>query len=192
MGRQRFFKCHVLCEVFRILCLQAHPTNIQWIARAVLAIYGELARHLKVLAQSAWRRDHFPLPPPCSNGRTSSLDRNWTWLRMKLDPQTAQSRQRPWSNFIRGSSLTFLHMVFTYMTQGSILGPKESVEWCDQTILIGFLSNPPVCLIHTILWELFKLGFQHKLCALDHIMASELWVKASKAHLHLLVCVWPG
>ena len=79
-----------------------------------------------------------------------------------------------------------------YMTQGSILGPKESVEWCDQTILIGFLSNPPVCLIHTILWELFKLGFQHKLCALDHIMASELWVKASKAHLHLLVCVWPG
>lgn len=139
MGRQRFFKCHVLYEVFRILCLQAHPTNIQWIARAVLAIYHELARHLKVLAQSAWRRDHFPLPPPCSNGRTSSLDHNWIWLRMKLGPQTAQSRWRPWSNFIRGSSLTFLHMVFTWPRAPSWVLRNQ---WNDVTKQSWLVSSP--------------------------------------------------
>ena len=65
-----------------------------------------------------------------------------------------------------------------YKTQGSYLAPKESVEWHDQTVSIASLTNPPVRLVHAILWELFKLGFHHELHAIDHTMVPDLWVKA--------------
>ena len=79
-----------------------------------------------------------------------------------------------------------------YVTQGSSLGPKESVEWCDQTVSIASLTNPPVRLVHAILWELFELGFHHELHAIDHAMVPDLWVKVPKMRRSLLDCVWPG
>ena len=78
------------------------------------------------------------------------------------------------------------------MMQGSSLGPKESVEWCDQTVSIASLTNPPVHLVRTILWELFELGFHHELHAIDHMMVPDLWVKVLKMRRSLLDCVWPG
>jgi hypothetical protein len=68
-----------------------------------------------------------------------------------------------------------------YMTQGSCLGPKESVEWCDQTVSIASLTNLPVHLVRAILWELFELGFHHKLRAIDRAMVPDLWVKVLQA-----------
>lgn len=76
--------------------------------------------------------------------------------------------------------------------QGSILGPKETVEWCNQGLPISSLANPSICLVQAILWELFELGFQHELYVLDHTMILDLWVKAPRAHLNLLICMWPG
>lgn len=66
------------------------------------------------------------------------------------------------------------------MTQGPSLDPKGSVEWCDQTVLIASLTNPPVHLVHTILWELFELGFHYELHAIDHAMVPDLWIKVPK------------
>ena len=92
----------------------------------------------------------------------------------------------------RQSGLSQVFAEGVYKTQGSYLAPKESVEWRDQTVLIASLANPPVCLVCTILWELFELGFHHKLHAIDCTMVPDLWVKAPQAQHSLLDCVWPG
>jgi len=56
------------------------------------------------------------------------------------------------------------------MVQGSSFAPTETVEWHGKYILIASLTNPPPRLIRVILWEIYKIGWHYKLCALDQVL----------------------
>lgn len=156
----------------------------------MLAIYGKLASCLVLLVQPAqWETASHHL----------SSQQWWDFL-IRSQPDSTKDEAGPLNGKDKTKTraqlcqreLYDLFMDSIYMTQGSILGPKESVTWCNQTILIASFTDPPVHLVCTILWEIFELGFQHELHALDCAMVPNLWVKAPNACLCLLACMWPG
>ncbi|OAX32639.1 hypothetical protein K503DRAFT_787065 [Rhizopogon vinicolor AM-OR11-026] len=75
--------------------------------------------------------------------------------------------------------------------QGTTWAIKDNLEWRNMTISVASLSNPPLCLMRRILWELYKLSFHYELLALDRVMAGALWVESLHDCRDLLYGIFP-
>ncbi|KAI6010247.1 hypothetical protein BKA83DRAFT_4503680 [Pisolithus microcarpus] len=54
-------------------------------------------------------------------------------------------------------------------------GAPEEIEWQGMQVQVSSLSDPPLWLIHSILWELYELNFCYELYALDEVIIPHLW-----------------
>ncbi|KIJ21118.1 hypothetical protein PAXINDRAFT_6892 [Paxillus involutus ATCC 200175] len=70
--------------------------------------------------------------------------------------------------------------------------PGDTISWRGMDIVVDSLTDPPVLLAKWILWELYELNFRYELYALDHIMATELWVSSFTEHRALLHSIFPS
>ncbi|KAI6041024.1 hypothetical protein EDC04DRAFT_2566219 [Pisolithus marmoratus] len=59
---------------------------------------------------------------------------------------------------------------------------------------VSSLSDPPLWLIHSILWELYELNFHYELYALDQVIVPHLWTtdQAQLDRQGLLYSIFPG
>lgn len=55
------------------------------------------------------------------------------------------------------------------------------------------LSDPPLWLVRSILWELYELNFRYELYALDHTIVPECWTTSEvRTRQTLLHSIFPG
>ncbi|KAI6005552.1 hypothetical protein EDD15DRAFT_2358694 [Pisolithus albus] len=73
-------------------------------------------------------------------------------------------------------------------------GAPEEIEWRGMQVRVSSLSDPPLWLIRSILWELYELNFRYELYALDEVIVPHLWTtdEARVARQGLLYSIFPG
>ncbi|KAL4076806.1 hypothetical protein V8B97DRAFT_2022084 [Scleroderma yunnanense] len=70
---------------------------------------------------------------------------------------------------------------------------KSLAEAWEEIIRVSSLSDPPLWLVHSILWELYKLNFHYELYVLNCIIVPEHWTTSEACTWQtLLHSVFPG
>ncbi|KIM56398.1 hypothetical protein SCLCIDRAFT_132687, partial [Scleroderma citrinum Foug A] len=106
---------------------------------------------------------------------------NTTWLSSTRSAST------------KSAVLDILGESIVQVAQGLAVAPAE-ILWQGIQVQVLTLSNPPLWLICSILWELYELSFQYKLYVLDWAIVGHLWStdEVQLNHQTLLHSIFPG
>ncbi|KAI5989930.1 hypothetical protein EDD15DRAFT_2370228 [Pisolithus albus] len=80
-----------------------------------------------------------------------------------------------------------------HLTRGSA-GAPETITWRGMEVKVASLSDPPLQLMRSLLWELYELNFRYELLALDRVLAANLWSSDESriGRQTLLYSIFPG
>ncbi|KAI6027283.1 hypothetical protein PISMIDRAFT_120508 [Pisolithus microcarpus 441] len=75
-----------------------------------------------------------------------------------------------------------------------LVGVPETITWCGMEVKVALLSDPPLQLMHSLLWELYELNFHYELLTLDWVLAANLWSsdESQIGRQTLLYSILPG
>ncbi|KAI6017568.1 hypothetical protein PISMIDRAFT_114927 [Pisolithus microcarpus 441] len=68
------------------------------------------------------------------------------------------------------------------------------ITWHGMEVKVASLSDPPLQLMCSLLWELYELNFCYELLMLDRVLAANLWSsdESQIGHQTLLYSIFPG
>ena len=101
-----------------------------------------------------------------------------------MDKKTAKGRKLAALNIFSDTTVA--------MTLGLTLAPSETMAWHDRHISITSLTNPPPCLVRAILWEVYEVGWQYELYALNRALLPQLWAEHCMERLSFLHAIFLG
>ncbi|KIM50646.1 hypothetical protein SCLCIDRAFT_144968, partial [Scleroderma citrinum Foug A] len=97
------------------------------------------------------------------------------------------------SGSMKSAVLDILGETIVQAAQGLTVVPAEIV-WQGIQVQVSSLSDPPLWLMHSLLWELYELSFRYELYALDRVIVGHLW-STDEAWLNRQTClysIFPG